>query len=225
MKEAYKDLLRPTGKQIGEILGNTMKVARFIFAPIDYGAKLQDKFQNFLKKVENKVPEEKCVEASPQISGPIIESMVYMDENSLLGEMFANLLACAIHRERQDKAHPAFPKIIQQLSHDEAIILFYLKKNAYAVEQRWNLSGDKIINTRTTKEEFPVDKLSYPEHIWMYMSHLNSYDIAGSWKKEQDHPLYENNQQIGGVTTSHRKLTDFGELFAKACVPDSFDGI
>jgi len=223
--EAYKDVLRPSAREIGSILQNTVKVARFVFAPLDLLAAQQDRWQRFLTKVATKVEEENLVEAPAQVVGTIIEGMLYVDDESMIGEMFAQLLADSIDKTKQNVVHPAFPKIIQQLSHDEAVILYYLKRRGYIVKQQWDLRNGKIENMRTIKEDFPLISLGYPENIWMYIDHLNSLTVGGTWKTQNDEPVYSNGQQVGGITISERKLSDFGKLFAKACVPDEFPNI
>ena len=220
--EIYKDLLQPSIREIGKTLHSVTKTARFVFAGIDYLAAKQDRWQNFLKNVSSRVEEENLIEAHPQIVGPIIEGMIYTDDETLIGEMFAELLAKAVDKNQQDKAHPAFPKIIQQLSHDEAVILFFLKKQSFKVHQQWDFNNHKILNTRTILEELPINKLVFPNNIWMYMDHLNSLTIAGTWKYTQDEPLLDNGIQTGGITKSERKLSDFGILFASACIPDNY---
>lgn len=224
--EVYADLLKPAVAQVGEVLKSTIKVARFAFAGIDYLAAKQDRWQKFLEKVAAGTDSEKLVNAHPQITGPVIEGMAYVDEDSIIGEMFVNILRKAIQSDTQDQAHPAFPRIIQQLSDDEAIILFYLKRQVYRVEQTWELHDGKIRNMTTTRDDFPISKLHYPQHIWMYMSHLNSLTIAGTWKIQNDEIIRDDQgKQTGGITISERKLTDFGQLFATACIPDAFENL
>lgn len=226
VKDVYKDLLSPSVKEIGDLLKSSVKVARFAFAGIDYLAAKQDRWKSFLEKVSGKVKDENLVEGHSQIVGPIIESMVYVDDESIIGEMFSNLLAKAIDKTTQDKAHPAFPKIIQQLSEDEAIILFYLKKKNYRIEQKWDFVNGKVQNLRLTKEEFPIYKLSFPDKLWMYMDHLNSLTVAGTWKIQNDIPIRDSSgNQIGGEILSDRKLTEFGKLFSEACIPDTFENL
>ena len=108
----------------GRLSKSTVKVARFAFAGIDYLAAKQDRWQKFLEKVAAGTDSEKLVNAHPQITGPVIEGMAYVDEDSIIGEMFVSILRKAIQSDTQDQAHPAFPRVIQQLSDDEAIILF-----------------------------------------------------------------------------------------------------
>lgn len=220
--QIYEDLAQPSVRELGKVLQNVTKTAKFVFAGFDYLAAKQDKWQKFLEKVSSKVPEKNLIEAHPQIAGPIIEGMVYIDQDSLVGEMFAELLAKSIDKDQQDKTHPAFPKIIQQLSHDEAVILFYLKKKNHKVHQTWDLNGNQILNMRTTLEELPIDKLTFPHHIWMYMDHLNSLTIAGTWRYTQDELIWHNGRQTGGITKSERKLSEFGKIFGEACVPNNY---
>ena len=225
-REVYGDLLKPAVVQVGEMLQSSVKVARFAFAGIDYLAAKQDRWQKVLEKVAAGTDSKKLINAPPQITGPFIEGIAYVDEDSIVGEMFINLLRKAIQSDTQDQAHPAFPRIIQQLSEDEAIILFYLKRQTYRVEQTWKLVGRRIENMITTREDFPTSKLHYPQHIWMYMDHLNSLTIGGTWKIQDDEIIVDDkNRQTGGKTISERRLTDFGKLFAAACIPDVFENL
>lgn len=121
----YDDLAQPAVHEIGEMLHNTTKVARFLWAPIDYLAKQQDRFQNYLKRISEKVEEDNLIETSPRIVGEVFEALKYSEQQSILTELFLNLLARSIDKKTQDKCHPAFPNIIKQLSPDEAVILFY----------------------------------------------------------------------------------------------------
>jgi hypothetical protein len=225
-EEVYKDLLQPAVKELGDILKNSVKVARFAFAGIDFLAAQQDRWQQFLQHVASKADEKNLTDAHAQIADPVIEGMMYVEQGTLTEEMFANLLARSVDRQTQDQAHPAFPQIIQQLSHDEAVILFLLKKRSYTLRRQCDLQGSRIVNMRTVREDIPVQHLTFREHLWMYMVHLYSLTVAGTWKTENDEPVLGPNRiQLGGITHEERKLTDFGKLFAKACIPDRFEGL
>lgn len=223
--EAYKDILQPSAREIGDLLRNTTKVARFVFAPLDYLSAQQDRWQKYLARVAERVKEENLVEGRPEVIGPIVEGIRYVDADSLVGELFTQLLADSVDKEKQDLVHPAFPKIVQQLSHDEAVILYFLKKQKFDIRQKWDLHGQRVENMRTEYEEFPVVKLSYPNNIWMYMDHLSSLTIAGTWKIRNDEPIFSGGSQVGGIVHSERRLTEFGILFTKACVPDQYEGL
>lgn len=74
------------------------------------------------------MPEQRYVEAPAEIVGPAIEKMKYIDEKSLLWQMFEELLTRSVDKEAVSQSHPAFVHIISQLSRDEAFILAKLSK-------------------------------------------------------------------------------------------------
>ena len=47
-----------------------------------------------------------------------------MEDDNPLTELYLNLLARAIDKERCDEAHPAFVTIIEQMSPDEAMVMY-----------------------------------------------------------------------------------------------------
>ncbi|CAA0156056.1 conserved hypothetical protein [Tenacibaculum maritimum] len=228
-EKIYDDALSPAMKQIGKALEGVAKTSRFLLAPFDYLAAQHSRWERYLEKVAAKVPEENLTEGHPQIVIPTLEGLSLSYENTLLSELFVSLLANSIDNRKQNLAHPAFPNIISQLSHDEAVILFYLKKKNWIVKQKSDLDNEaqRFINEETTYEEFPLDKLLYPENIWVYMNHLNSLNIAGTWQVENQSPIIEDatGKQIGVNIISERKLTEFGQLFVESCVPDDFNEI
>ena len=227
--KVYQDALSPAMKQIGKSLESVAKTSRFLLAPFEYLAAQHTRWERYLKKVSENVKEENLVEGHPQIVIPTIEGLSLCDEDSLLSELFINLLANSIDSTKQDLAHPAFPNIIKQLSHDEAVILYFLKKKSYKLKRQSDLNaeGTLFVKHTTLEEEFPLDKLQYPDHIWLYMNHLHSLNIAGTYKLPNPEYLWEEipsmqKRQIGVIEQSERRLDEFGNLFARSCVPDEF---
>lgn len=225
--KVYDDALSPAMKQIGGALENAVKASRFILAPIDYIATYHKRWKRYLKKIAEKVDDKNLVEGHPQIVIPVLEGLILVYENTLLCELFINLLANSIDKTKQDLVHPAFPKIIQQLSHDEAVALYFLKKKSYKLKQQSDFNNDKHVfrNKRVVSDEFPSDKLQFPEHIFLYLDHLHSLNIAGTWQVGNQKSIVDKktNIQTGVYINSERKLTEFGELFTASCVPDKFD--
>lgn len=226
-EKVYDDALSPAMKQIGKSLESVAKTSRFLLAPIEYLATQHDRWERYLKKVAEKIKEENLIEGHPQIVIPTIEGLSLSYENTILSEFFINLLANSIDRTKQDFAHPAFPKIISELSHDEAVILYFLKKKQYKLKQRSDFDEKRnvFINKITLEEEFPIDKLQFPKHIWLYMNHLNSLNLAGTWQIGNQEPIFDeiSKKQTGVFIESERRLNEFGELFVEACVPDEFE--
>ena len=58
----------------------------------------------------------------------------------------------------------------------------------------------------------------------IHIYHLYSLNVAGTWQEGNQEPIMdsENKDQIGIVIKSRTKLTEFGELFVRSCVPDEF---
>ena len=200
----YEDAMRPAVQQLGKALENVAKVSRFLLAPIDFLAAQHDKWERYLKKVSDKVEDVNLVEGQPQLIVPILEGLSLTSEGSLLSELFTNLLAKSIDKTQQSLAHPSFPNLIRQLSHDEAVIIYYLKKGTLVA---YSTPDDKIIEHGIGVKVNYVRShqvLQFSAHLTMYREHLICLNIC------VDHGN-------GGFW-----LSSFGELFAKACVPDEF---
>jgi len=227
--KVYEDALSPAMKQIGKSLESVAKTSRFLLAPFTYLAAQHDRWERHLEKVSQKVKTENLVEGHPQIVIPTLEGLSLTYENTLLSELFINLLANSIDKTKQDFAHPAFPNIIKQISHDEAVILFHLKKKAYAVRHQsdWVEEKRMFFNKRTISNEFPLDKLAFPQHIWLYMNHLNSLNLAGTYQVGKQEIIKDpaTGKQTGVYINSEKRLIEFGHLFVDACVPDQFEGM
>ena len=197
VEKIYDDTLSASLKEISAITVDFIKATRLLLTgPIQCLATLQDRYRRYLEKVINKVPEERQIKAPAYISGPILEKFKYLEEDNPLTELYMNLLARAIDKERINEAHPAFLNIIEQLSPDEALILYLLRDNVI----------DPGFSRPICNHEFPKNKLAYPEFLEMYIMHLQSLNLV-IW-------------QVGKIRYSSVIVTDFGKLFIKACVPE-----
>lgn len=226
-EKIYDDALSPAMRQIGKSLESVAKTSRFLLAPFEFLARQHDRWEHYLGKVANKVKTEDLIEGQPQIVIPTLEGLSLAPENSLLSELFVNLLAISIDKTKQDLAHPAFPSIINQISHDEAVILYCLKKRSYKITQQSDYDAKLNLFTSrwTILDEFPSDKLNFPHHIWLYMNHLHSLNIAGTYQIGNQKIITSptTKKQTGVYIHSKRQIMDdFGALFVNACVPDEF---
>lgn len=73
-------------------------------------------------------------------------------------------------------------------------------------------------------QEFPLDKLYYPDNFFIYINHLHSLNLAGVWQEGNQTAIFDNGVQIAVKILSYARLTDFGEMFAKACMPKELTG-
>ncbi|MFP5414744.1 MAG: DUF4393 domain-containing protein [Gammaproteobacteria bacterium] len=226
VEKAYDDVAAPAAKQIGSALESATKAARWLLAPIDYLAARNDRYQNYLERISKIVPEENLIEGNPKIVGPALDGLKYVSPEDIISDLFVNLLARAIDKERVNEAHPAFTQIISQLSPDEAVVIYELSKQSYEyVTYAAFHSGTNTFSPREVRSnQFPVENLAAPENYSFYIDHLHSLNIAGIWQVGNQTPIRnEEGQQIGVEINSTAQLTPFGQLFAKACVPENIE--
>lgn len=57
---------------------------------------------------------------------PCLEGMVLNTDNEILQNNFIAMLESSMDKTKQNLVHPAFPKILSQLSVDELLILYYV---------------------------------------------------------------------------------------------------
>jgi hypothetical protein len=124
VNKAYDDLLADAMKEGGKTLTDLSKMFRLFLTPIQLLAVCQDRLASFCDRVRAKVPEDRQQEAAPSIALPILMDLRFMEDDNCLTELYLNLLARAIDKERSNEAHPAFVKIIEQISPDEALMMW-----------------------------------------------------------------------------------------------------
>ena len=197
----YDDLLREAMQEGGKALADLVRMLR---GSVELIASTPQRLLRFLERVRQRVPKERQIEAPPSIALPVLSELRFMEDGNLLTELYLNLLARAIDKERISEAHPAFVQIIRQLSPDEAMIMFKLRNEP------------KIgVSLKVTPEW-----LTYPGNFLMYISHLESLNLIHSRSTpnlEVSSPDPRDAYQYWVETSK------FGQLFVKACIPEDFD--
>jgi hypothetical protein len=225
IKKIYDDAASQPIQEGSKALTDLVKALRFFTAPIQFLGAYQDRLTKFLDRVRANVKEENQIEAPASISGPVIERLKYQEEGNPLTELYLNLLSRAIDKERIQDAHPAFYHIIDQLSADEAMILYLISQDPIKYDYTMDLYIDdkrryRFKNTKIKHSTIPHDKLVFKEHFDMYIRHLESLNLV-FWKKVNEEPIKDQqNTQIGTDIQTVIELTDFGYLFVKACIPE-----
>lgn len=232
--EAYKDVASPIAKQIGSTL---QEVAKLVLAPVYYPTKLLNtRVENWFNRISKEIPKENLVEAAPNISIPAMQALALNQDDTLLGEMFFNILKSAVDKDKQKFNSPAFPKILEQLTRDECVFLVLLNKQSYKIhqEQDFDETTNRFYNNREILNELPIDKFDFPDNYWLYSDHLNHLNLAGCWQyKEQEHifdaeKITETNgafsttrQRLIGIKMfSEFRLTEFGKIFCNVCITE-----
>lgn len=223
VKKIYKDGLVQPVKESGEILTDVIKTARLFTAPFQVAAAYQDRFSAWIDQVIRKVPENRRIAAPCQIAGPIFDELRYLDDGDVVADMYLNLLARAIDKDRVSEAHPAFVKLIGFLSPDEALMLHLLGQKGFeeTYQSDLDLETEKFKNKRIISREFPVNDLVFPDNYYIYSSHLISLNLASFlvYKQVPTRTDEPNSYQTGEIGHARLKLTDFGRMFVNACEP------
>ena len=125
-EKTYEDGLSVPIQEAGGILSD---ILRIVGAPTKF---LRLKIEDFIEEAINKVPEEKRIEPVLQLAAGTIEGAKYQEPGAPLYQMFNNLLACSMDKDKVQNAHPAFVRVIEHLSPDEAMFISKLNKVAGA---------------------------------------------------------------------------------------------
>lgn len=214
--KAYDDLLADAMKQGGAALADTVKAFRLFTAPIQLLAVAQDRLAAFCRKVREAVPEERQQEAAPSVALPVLMELRFMEDENPLTELYVNLLARAIDKERFAEAHPAFSKIIGQMSPDEAIMMYHFRDR-----KRW--LKPLPLKHGVQQGRFPILTLAQPANFHMYAKHLEALSLLVLPKNNVElkrSPSLDGSFKIASDEDPYLTLTEFGELFVKACIPE-----
>ena len=218
----YDDMLSGPAKEVGKPGTDVVKVARLLLAPLQVAAAFQDRFETMVKRIGERVPEDRRLAAPAEVVGPALENMRYLDESSALWTMYEEVLTKSVDKEQNASIHPSFTHIISQLSRDEAWILYRLKERPFKVSDHrdHNRMLNRFDNRLIEYSELPKDELYQPEKIEMYYSHLDSLSLVTWLVESQEYTQNSAGEQIGLRRHSKMMLTDFGRLFVTACIPE-----
>lgn len=238
--EVYKDIAQPIAKQAGVALG---EVGKLIFSPIYYPTKyLNDRIEKWFDRIENNVPKENRVEAMPNITIPTFQNLALHDDDTLLGEMFFNTLQSSVDKTKQKNLNPAFPKILEQISQEEAKILTLLKMHEYIKFSCYSRSKkekpqvyketiDEINNKNIDKEFFLMHKnhlmlLGLVTHSFEQQA-KTYFEIDGklvNHKSLEAQEIFKQNKSSNYQIIIHNfyslELNDFGKAFAEICISE-----
>lgn len=184
-------------------------------------------------EAEEMVPAERRVEPPPEIVGPAVMDMVFLDDDSLARKMFIRLLARAMDKERQNEAHPAFVRVIEQLSPDEALIMKYAERRekgtfgmefVTSTEDNWikyqsYARGSRIVLNLIDGEfesmTIPAGEHADPKHFFLHVQHLIALNLVELIFVQYHVPTEGPNKTFLRYALVP---TEFGDVFRSACV-------
>ncbi|MEK7801892.1 MAG: Abi-alpha family protein [Pseudomonadota bacterium] len=157
-----------------------------------------------------------------EIAGPIIDNVRFQSKGSFLEEMYLNLLTKASIQDTIHLVHPSFAHKLNQLSHDECILLYFMKHDQqYTGTSRISTTYDgKVTGYLGSKFEIPEEqlkKLIYPQNIAIYLDNLSSLDLVDE--------LQNQGETTSTIRTDIRIMTlsHTGKIFTDACIPNDLD--
>lgn len=232
-KEVYSDAVAPALREFGKIGADAMKTARLALFPLQYGAMFQDRLARRLKEAVERVPEARRIAPRESIALSVGERLRYENDGvNPIAELYVNLLARAMDKERVGEAHPAFVSIIGQLAPDELLVLRQLAEQEHRAYFRLCqgkaalLSSEafmKLDNARFPRAFTEVlrhaavlpEELAEPTLFLTFLEHLQSLGLA-----EYTNSPKERVDSISSPEFEYYfiKLTNFGRLFHGACI-------
>ncbi|MEI9947456.1 MAG: Abi-alpha family protein [Pseudomonadota bacterium] len=209
IEKVYDDLAHPVASELGKLFSMPLKIVNH------YG----DRLIEMMTKAKDAVPPERQLPAVTSIAGPIFENVKYLEEGNPLLSMYQKLLTQLIDSDGVMNVHPAFPKIIDQLSADEAFLLYKIKEATVLRVRSFKYPKPGSYVTTNQEDQSLLAALLYPQHAEAYFSRLLLMGLV----MESIHADIPNANRAlpdgGAVQHIAVNLTAFGELFAKACIP------
>lgn len=230
-------------------IGKTLNdIWTLVFGPISHAADKRraeyahclSVFEQELSESTAKIPKDKQVEPSLQITAQALENSKYCIEEQELRQMFASLISHSMNKDFASKIHPSFAEIIKQMSVLDAKIIQLFKENKKLV------IGLPVCQYRLKFLE-SSSYTSIPEHIFLELpdidpvicsqslsslSRLGVISISYEQKlnppnlydKFLQHPFYKTTKEQSPFDIMIKEgaaiLTPLGRSFVEVCLPD-----
>jgi hypothetical protein len=129
--KAVKDTLPGTVMQLDSACSAIIEwFSSFVLYPlkltsVKYKYKLES-FSNDLKRKTESIPEEKRHMPDISLVGPTLEALRYSFDVNEIREMYVNLLASSIDKDKDSLVHPSYVDIIKRMNSVDAVVFHYL---------------------------------------------------------------------------------------------------
>ncbi|ENK2265475.1 Abi-alpha family protein [Vibrio parahaemolyticus] len=119
--------IKPAMGEIGKTLETLTKTVNACLSPLRLSVLGFERVESYLvesvcSKLKN-VPDGNIIEPDARVSVPVVQGVQVSEKEPRIREMFSNLLASSMNKEKRDKVHPAYAAVVSQLSTIEADIL------------------------------------------------------------------------------------------------------
>lgn len=233
--EAYNDSSRGTLRQLGKVGEDLAKTLRLVLLPFQCTAFIQDRVEHAFKKAVEDVPEERRITPPESLILEVAEKLKYHPSDSIISNLYVNLITSATDADKVNKAHPAFIHVISQISPDEALFLREMSRNRVSAYCRrvadWGVVDSSERDEYFKEASFEIfgvesqllelmlkpEVFYFPQNFYMYVEHLralelieyvgNDIKIPDEWRsrKNSSHDFWFIN------------LSKFGQMFFECC--------
>jgi hypothetical protein len=120
----YENSLQQTALEAGKLGGELTKTVRLalqpLFTAIQGGSK---RVNEWVEEAVKSVPPQRRVDAKPALLNAVVAAIGVEEDGSAIRANYTKLIASMIDSDRQQDLHPAFPRIVQELSARDALLL------------------------------------------------------------------------------------------------------
>lgn len=233
VERVYTDGVADTLREVSKIGIDAAKTIRLILFPLQLAGFFQDRLASYIDRAFKQVPEQRRVAPTESLALQISEKLRFQEESSILTEMYINLLARAMDRDRAGEAHPAFLLIISQLAPDEVLLLEQISKIGCAAYMRLPGKSNVVLDK---EERRSLIYKSFPEHqcdafheatirpeelanknlFFTFIEHLVDLGIVKYTNGANEYS--ELKRQVQNFDFWFIEMNEFGKLFHSACL-------
>ena len=129
----YDDLVHPTAEAVGVVLSLPARYVRQKLSNLEKfileGERNLNQISETISEKMADVDPKNIIEPEPYIAVPALQGISYCMDNNELRNLYANLLATAMQKDKKDSVLPAFAEIIKQMSPTDAVLMKNLSTN------------------------------------------------------------------------------------------------
>lgn len=235
--KAYEDLLQPAAQELGKSLVVVARAVSIALAPVEGAVWGYDRIRSWLsvkltQKLANTADED--IQQPPMnIAGPTIQNLTFAGEIPSLREFYANLLASSMDKKTASVSHPAFVRIIEELTPDEARILSsfvgygpddVIFHEVFETESGRTRSGQDLHRRwYFLCNEVGVEHIDNCFTYWENLQRLRLVSVLSTSRSELFGPGHDDrhgsyDSHLDQTTERSLYLTEFGANFVSACI-------
>lgn len=249
LTKAYDDLIHPSAVSIGKTVSLAPRtigvwLGRWEKWVVNGEQNIAQVTEQVTKKMKD-VPEDRLCEPAPNIVVPAIQQLSYSYDSAELRELYVNLLASSMDKEKRDSAHPSFVNLIGQMTPDEAKMLSQIAANPERdyipiIDLRLVKIDELIKNTWKSLLENYTDEfddiVEHPDAVSLYLDNLERLSLIAEKQfainESDEYSRLEQSERIlhlketvtpdegwcFDITHNVYCLTRLGEQFIRCCV-------